>query len=452
MRPVMPDWRRLVAGVDSSIPLPDGSRVTSVNFDNSATTPPFWSVLQELQNFISVYASVHRGAGYKSQVSSDFYERARKTVAGFVHADLRSQTVIFVKNTTEAINKLSYRLFDSTKKPVVLSSEMEHHSNDLPWRKHGVDYIAVDGTGRLCLDDLKRKLEKYRGAVKLVAVTGASNVTGYINPVNYIAEVAHGYGAKILIDGAQMVPHFPIDMKPAGSPQHIDFLAFSAHKMYAPFGTGVLIGPKKAFDVGTPEYVGGGTVKSVTREKVVWNSPPCKEEAGTPNLTGVVALVFAIETIRTLGLANIHRYESSLSEYALAGLRNVPGVQLYFKEKPSDPRLGIIPFNLAGVPHSLLARILSDEAGIAVRNGCFCAQYYVRKLLDISGESQGAAANSQVGSIPGMVRVSFGLYNVYSEIDLLLNTLQHVAEHKLRYIQRYGKLTKGHRVWYPDSI
>ena len=253
-------YAHLFLGLETRVPLAAGGSTIGINLDNGATTPPFISVLEEINRFAPLYGSVHRGAGYKSVISSQIYEQARTEVLKFVGGDVRTDVVIFVKNTTEALNKLANRFWEKNKKTVILTTCMEHHSNLLPWRdKFHVDYIEIDEQGRLRLDDLISKLERYQGAVKLVTVTGASNVTGHRNPIHKIAELAHRYGAKICVDGAQLVPHAPMDMRPATSPEHIDFLAFSAHKMYAPFGTGVLIGPRVFFEEGAPDYQGGGT-------------------------------------------------------------------------------------------------------------------------------------------------------------------------------------------------
>jgi selenocysteine lyase/cysteine desulfurase len=182
---------------------------------------------------------------------------------------------------------------------------MEHHSNDLPWRnKYNVDYIKVDDNGRLCLYDLEKKLLKYKKEVALVTVTGASNVTGYKNPIHDIAELVHKFDAKVMVDAAQLIGHSCLDMKPDNSSQHIDYLAFSAHKMYAPFGTGVLIGPEYDFVKGEPEYRGGGTIDIVTHDLIRWAEPPHKDEAGTPNIMGVVALSEAIRTLNSIGMAS----------------------------------------------------------------------------------------------------------------------------------------------------
>jgi len=428
------NYRHLVVGVDTKIPLQNGQYTTAINFDNAASTPPFVSVMEEINHFANMYSSIHRGTGYKSQVSSKLFEEARSIVLKFVNADPFRDTVIFVKNTTEAINKLSYRLWDGNKKSVILSTWMEHHSNDLPWRnKFQVDYVQTDSTGKLNLEDLESRLIKHKGNVKLVTVTGASNVTGYVNPIHKIAELAHRYQAKILVDGAQLVPHNSVNMNPKNPLQRIDYLTFSAHKMYAPFGIGVLIGSQETFHKGISEFVGGGTAETVTHDWVVWERPPHNEEAGTPNLMGVIALVAAIKTLTTLGMKNIDHYENQLTNYANSKLKSIPGITLYSHTGPGEPRIGVIPFNLKGIAHEQVASILSNQAGIAVRTGCFCTQPYIQTLLSISPKQMDFYRKRRDVPRPGVVRLSFGLYNDFSEIDVLTQLLERIVRHPTSY-------------------
>lgn len=432
-----PNYRELIVGAETKIPLSNGQQVTSINFDNAATTPPFTSVLQSVVSFSPWYSSIHRGTGYKSQYSSELYEKSRDIVRSFVKAE-PGNTVIYVKNTSEAINKLSYRLYHKNRHNVILSTHMEHHSNDLPWRSnYEVDYIKVDENGRLSMHDLDRKLHKYRKRVALVTVTGASNVTGYKNPVNDIAELVHDYGAKLMVDAAQLMGHALVDMKPDSSASHIDYMAFSAHKMYAPFGTGVLIGPECDFEKGEPEYKGGGTIDIVTHDLVRWAEPPHKDEAGTPNLMGVIALSEAVRCLENIGMANLEDYELSLVEYALYALKKVPDIQFYSDDELRD-RVGIIPFNIDGIHHQAVAAALSAEAGIAVRSGCFCSQPYVQKLLSLPRNEIRKHIKHPELPRPGMVRLSFGLYNSYEEIDILVNKLCEISANKELFMQRYG--------------
>lgn len=418
------NYRRMVVGVDTPVPLKNGQLVTGINFDNAATTPPFKSVLKAVIMFSPWYSSIHRGTGYKSRFSAKIYEDARYETLKFVDADPNYYTAIFVKNTTEAINKLSYTLCKKTKKCMILSTSMEHHSNDLPWRdKYNIDYININSDGTLSMEDLKLKLKKYENVVKLVTITGASNVTGAKNPIHDIAKLCHKNGVKILVDGAQLVPHCPVTMRNPGEPENIDFLVFSAHKMYAPFGTGVLIAPKEVFMNGAPDYAGGGTVKYVTHDYVGWDDPPEKEEAGSPNVIGAAALMASIRTLNNLGMKNIEEYEKKLTSYALNKLKEIPEVILY-DEVPIEHRVGIIPFNIKGISYNKTAELLSDIGGISTRCGCFCAQPYVQCLLRLSPKQVNNYINNPNVKRPGMVRISFGIYNTISEIDTFINVLK----------------------------
>lgn len=430
-------YTNLVAGSNSLVTLSNGKEVHYINFDNAATTPPFKSVLKSIIDFSSNYSSIHRGTGYKSILSSRIYEQGRDVVLDFIKGDKYYHTVIFLKNTTECINKLSYRLKSTLKDKVVLTTYMEHHSNMLPWReRYDTDYVEVDASGRLCIEDLEFKLKLYGGKVGLVCVTAASNVTGYINPIYDIAKLCHKYGSRILVDGAQSVPHLPFDMKPYDSSEHIDFLAFSAHKMYAPFGTGALVAPKDIFLEGCSEFVGGGTVNFVTRDDVVWADVPDKEEAGTPNLMGVVALIQSIKTLEGMGMKNVEEYERSLTGYALKSMKEIPGIILYDDLNIKD-KVSIISFNLHGFTHHEISIILSEEGGIATRSGCFCAQPYVQRLLKIQQEDVKRFRNCDKIHQPGMVRISLGLYNDFDEIDLFIYLLKKICSNPEYYQKKY---------------
>lgn len=430
-------YRKYVHGVNTLVPIENKSKVPYINFDNAATTPPLTSVIHGINSFSPFYSSIHRGTGYKSVISSYYYDKSRFIILDFVKADPKYYTAIIVKNTTEAINKLSYRLKDEIKDGVVLSTYMEHHSNDLPWRyKYNVDYVNVDENGRLSLDHLEYLLKKYRGRVKLVAVTGASNVTGYTNPIHKIAKIAHKHGSKILVDGAQLVPHHPVDMKPVGDPENIDYLAFSGHKMYAPFGVGVLIAPKETFKEGTPDIVGGGTVDIVTPKEVIWTDPPEKEEAGTPNLFGVVALVESIKTLKKLDMQKISDYEKNLTRYTLERLKTVPNIVVY-DDGDIKNKVSIISFNIHGLYHGSVAQALSLEGGIGVRNGCFCAQPYIQKLLKVSSEQIETYKSNSYIPRPGTVRISYGMYNDYREINVLIELLKRIGSNIDFYRRKY---------------
>jgi cysteine desulfurase/selenocysteine lyase len=389
--------RNEIVGVERRVPLLDGSQQTYVNLDNAASTPPFRRVKQKVDEAMELYSSVHRGTGFKSQISTYLYDQARQVTADFVGADRNYHAVIFGKNTTEAINQLANR-FPFQDGDLVLTSIMEHHSNDLPWRaKAGMLYADVLPDGSLDLEDFQHKLEKYQAQIRLVTITGASNVSGFLPPIYELAEMAHAYGKKILVDCAQLLPHRQIDMGPINSPRHLDFIALSGHKVYAPFGTGALIGPRAFFNRGDPDYRGGGTVDLVSLNEVQWSDTPERDEAGSPNVIGAVALAASLSLLKEVGMEAVAAHEAELTRYALQRLSSLPGLELFGCKNPdrTADRVGVIPFQVEGVPHAKVAAILGYEGGVGVRNGCFCAHPYVLKLLGINGKELDEAARPQ---------------------------------------------------------
>lgn len=428
------DFTSYVAGLDTLVPTRFGKR-RYINLDNAASTPPFNSVLAAVNNFAPWYSSVHRGNGFKSRLSTESYEGARQLLGQFVGANPADYTVIFTKNTTEAINKLSYRLH-LKKKDVVLISHLEHHSNDLPWRAHAtVQRIRHTSQGSIDKAHFAALLRRHAGTVRLVAITGASNVTGHRPDIHWFAERAHQAGAEILIDCAQLAAHRPIRMRALDDPGHLDYIALSGHKMYAPFGTGALVGRRDTFMRGAPEYQGGGTVSLVTPTTVDWATPPDSEEAGSPNVIGAIALAEAIRTLQHIGFDAIASHEAQLTAYTFKRLRELPGVITYGSQSASgtNSRSGIIPFTIKGVPSHLVAAILGYEWGIGVRSGCFCAHPYVMSLLGLDGKGsqsmlRHAILHQRRDLMPGLVRVSFGVYNTRSDVDQLIRALQAVTE------------------------
>jgi len=420
------------------IPLLNGRQVTAINLDNAATTPPFLAVLQAIERFAPWYSSIHRGKGYKSVATTEIYESGRDVVKRFVNADKTKDTLIYTKNTTESINLLAHVLQQDQKTRVVLSTEMEHLANDLPWRERfNVKYVKVDQFGRLSIDDLENKLQESQGSVKLVTVAGASNVTGYVNPIHTIAEMAHHYGAQIHVDGAQHIPHLAFDMKPFDSPEHIDYLSFSGHKMYAPFGTGVLIGPRNVFQNTEPFLKGGGAVRLVSRNFVDWDDPPARDEAGTSNVMGVVALVAAIKELQSLNMDIVHNCERQLIAHAIERMQTIRFIHPYCSQEKDEARISLISFAVEGINHHVIAQILSDEFGIAVRSGLFCAHPYVEKLLHMSPKDLEAFHRDPHRPFPGLVRISLGLYNQLAEIDIFLNAIAKIAGNREHYRDKF---------------
>jgi cysteine desulfurase / selenocysteine lyase len=453
------DFRDLFIGLDVEVPLLNGQKRPYINLDNASSTPSFLSTHETVNNFLQYYSSVHRGTGFKSQLSTHVYEQARQVVLGFVGADPSVHVCIFVKNTTEAINKLARRFPFEPDRNVVLVSGMEHHSNDLPWRSMAETvHIALDSSGGLDERDFDEKLSLYGRRVALVSITGASNVTGIITPIHRLAEKAHRVGAKIAVDSAQLAPHRKIQMLPVEDPRHLDYVAISAHKMYAPFGSGALVGLKETFEKGEPDMQGGGTVEIVTLDDVVWAGSPDRDEAGSPNLVGAVALAAAADQLETLGMDIVAGHEASLTEYALRRLKEIPGLRIYGDQNPSraPERLGVIPFMLENVPQFLVAAVLGHEFGIGVRSGCFCAHPYVIHLLDLSpSESEKVRNNMLAGDkskMPGLIRASFGLYNTTGDVDTLVDALACITreEYAGKYVQDRASGQYNPDGWEPD--
>ncbi|MEI8167254.1 MAG: aminotransferase class V-fold PLP-dependent enzyme, partial [Chloroflexales bacterium] len=306
---------------------------------------------------------------------------------------------------------------------VIISTELEHHSNDLPWR--GVaPVVHVQATAEGALDEAHYAalLHQYAGRVRLVAVTGASNVTGYVPPIHRLATLAHAHGAELVVDAAQLAPHRPINLGDLADPAHLDYVALSGHKLYAPYGAGALIGRADTFALGAPLLAGGGSVRRVTPRIVDWADGPARDEAGTPNAVGAIALAAACLALEALGLETIAAHEAALTAYTLDQLARVPGLWLYGDPDPAkaETRLGVIPFCLDGYDPHLVAAILSYEAGIAVRSGSFCAQPYVRRLLKL--EHAGCEQGQQ-----GLVRASFGLYTTEAEVAQMVSVLHALA-------------------------
>ena len=426
--------RSRIVGIGETVPVLDGDRRPYINFDNAASTPVLREVLDTVNDFMRWYSSVHRGSGFKSKLSSHAYDTARRIVCDFVGGNALEHVVVFGKNATEAINQLAHRM-PLERDDVVLVSLLEHHSNDLPWRaKCEVRHIGTDADGCLDEGEYDRLLDKYGGRVKLVAVSGASNVTGHIPDVHRLARKAHLAGAQILVDCAQLAPHRKVDVGKLGDPAHLDYVSISAHKMYAPFGTGALIGRRDTFERGEPASRGGGTIELVTRDAVDWAAPPDRDEAGSPNVVGAVALAAAIKELQAIGLDAVARHETELTAYALRKLRSIDLVRLYGRTgaNAAADRVGVIPFTIEGVSHFQVAAILSAEWGIGVRNGCFCAHPYAMHLLEVR---EGALPRLRADilmqdrrALPGMVRVSFGMYNTRDEVDVLAEALGWIAK------------------------
>lgn len=377
-----------------------------VYLDNAATSQKPRVVIEALTDYYRRYnANVHRGIHALAERATREYERARERVARFIGAPA-PHTVIFTRGTTEAINLVAYSWGRANLRAgdVILTTWMEHHSNLVPWyliaEQTGavIRRLPLTGDGRLDLTQLDRMLAD---RVKLVAITHCSNVLGTINPVRLIADAAHRYGAVVLVDGAQSIPHMPINVQELGA----DFFAFSGHKMCGPTGVGVLYGREELLEAMPPFMGGGEMIKEVLPDRATYNDLPYKFEAGTPNIAEAIGLGVAVDYLSQIGMEKIRQHEKELTRYALARLQELVEVRIC---GPTDPehRGGLVAFTFSDIhPHDLAT--IADQHGVAIRAGHHCAMPLHKHL--------GIAATA---------RASFALYNTRQEIDVLIRALK----------------------------
>jgi cysteine desulfurase/selenocysteine lyase len=441
--------RPRIVGARTEVPLFDGKHVRYVNLDSAASTPPLVKVRQAVEDFLPWYSSVHRGAGYKSRLSTYLYEHAREVVMRFSNANPATHVVVFVRNTTEALNLLSHRIVLEAGE-LILTTRLEHHSNLLPWYRCPYELVELTPDGSIDMEDLEQRLKKHKGKVRLVTVSAASNVTGILPDIRRIARLAHAHGALIAVDAAQLLPHRSFSMGAVGDPERIDLMAFSGHKLYAPYGAGALVMPATLFADGEPMLVGGGTVCLVTRSGVSWATGPELEEAGSPNVIGVVAMAAALEELMRFGMDRVAAHERELTNYAIRRLQDIAGLELYGPSWQdvlggTEDRLGVFSFNLKGHSYVEVASVLANEWGVGVRSGCFCAHLYVAHLLGISEEDSTEARERLIAGLPvelpGMVRASIGLATSRDDIDRLASGLLAIARGDIR--ATYSKTASG---------
>ncbi len=371
-----------------------------IYFDNAATTQKPRQVIHAVSHYYENYcANIHRGIHTLSQESSELYEEARRKVARFINADERE--IIFVRNTTEAINLVSHSLKGEGK---ILTTLMEHHSNLLPWgRGKKVEYVDITHEGRSDIEDLKNKMN---GATLLVSVGHVSNVLGLVNPIPLVIEETKKRGALCLIDGAQSVPHMKIDVKELDC----DFLVFSGHKMLAPSGIGVLYIKEDLYERMEPYLLGGSTIKEVHIDGYISEDPPLCYEAGTPNIEGAIALGSAIDYLENIGMENVYAHDQALTELALERMEKIKNLQIYGSTDPRG-RLSVISFNVDGMGCHAVAKILNLRENIMIRSGFHCAQPLHDKL-----------------GIGPSARVSFYIYNTEEEIEIMAELLSKLAQ------------------------
>ena len=379
-----------------------------VYLDNAATTQKRRAVVEAMvQEYYEVNANVHRGVHYLSQQATDLHEEARRTVARFIHAASEAE-VVFTRGTTESLNLVAdaYSRAFLHEGDEVLISVMEHHSNIVPWQlareRMGfvIKVIPMTDEGEM---DLQAYEQLFTPRTKLVCVAHVSNVLGTVNPVRKMADIAHEHGAHILVDGAQSVPHFSVDVQEIGC----DFLTFSGHKVYGPTGIGVLYG-REALLERMPPYQGGGEmIARVSFEHTTYERLPFKFEAGTPDYVGSHALAVALDYVSRLGMDHIHRHEQALTQYAMEQMAAIPGMHLYGTAPGKD---AVVAFNVGDI-HPLDLGTLLDRLGIAIRTGHHCAQPLMQRC-----------------GVEGMARASFALYTTRAEVDALVQGIDRVRK------------------------
>ncbi|MGW6568351.1 aminotransferase class V-fold PLP-dependent enzyme [Streptomyces sp. NPDC054975] len=407
-----------VLGRDVTVPLVTGGEVTYAALDYAASAPALQRVWDDVAAYAPYYGSVHRGAGYLSQLSTDLFENSRVTVAEFLDCRPGDQ-VVFTRSTTDSLNLLAAVLPADCE---VFVFETEHHASLLPWQDARVTYLNAPRTPAQAVATLERALadrDPYGPA--LVCVTGASNVTGELWPVKELAAAAHAHGARIVLDAAQLAPHHPVSVRELD----VDWVAFSGHKLYAPFGSGVLAGRADWLQDAEPYLAGGGASKKVARRAdggvdVEWHTTAARHEAGSPNVIGVYSIASACKALTEAGFDQLVAREQHLVATVRAGLAEVPEVKvlsLFGDDSPSPSaggtptRVGVISFVVEGWNSSHFAAALSAEYGIGVRDGLFCAHPLVRTLLGSDPQTQGECGAPEAA--PGekslnAIRVSFG--------------------------------------------
>ncbi|WP_454194715.1 aminotransferase class V-fold PLP-dependent enzyme [Nocardia sp. Marseille-Q1738] len=383
-----------VSGDELLVPLVQGGTASYANFDYAASAPALVEVTDRVQRLLPFYASVHRGAGYASRISTECYEAARGSVAKFLDA-ADDQVVVFTRNTTDSLNLLASCVPGDT---VVL--DIEHHANFLPWTRRGRRVVQAADTVEETVGRLVAELCSKPAA--LLAVTGASNVTGEVLPLERLATIAHQCGARILVDAAQLAPHRRISLRDIG----IDYLAFSGHKLYAPFGAGVLVGKRDWLDAAQPYLSGGGAVREVSTTETEWAPAPQRHEAGSPNVLGAAALAAACDALCAIDAETLAAHEKRLADRLRDGLAAIPGVRLLRIWSDSPDSVGIVAFALDGFAPGHVAAYLSAEHGIGVRDGRFCAHPLLARL-----------------GLDGALRASIGLGTTSADVDRLIDAV-----------------------------
>lgn len=457
-RAILERLRSEFLGLATEYTLANGKTGRRIYLDSAASNLRMQVTDRIVQQALGHYANTHSHLHFGACTMTHLYDQAHQIVLDFVGAS-DDYTAIFNGNgVTGCLNRMARVLAaQRPERDVVITTIMEHHANDLPHRKHvgqvvhvPVVYDPHGDAGRVDMDALRVAIDAYSDRLNYVAITAASNVTGMINPIHEIAQLAHEAGALVVVDAAQSAAHLPVQVLGATPEEAIDVLTLSGHKIYSPGSPGVIIARKDLFANLEPEEVGGGIVSFVDtlRYQIIPDLPE-REETGTPNIPGALGLAATLYLMSRVGMDVIEDDEHELTQYALSRFHDLPGVLIYGSHRLEVAnRIGVIAFNLLGMPHGMVTAILNDYFGIAVRNECFCAQPFVRQLLGIADEN-GVAPDSCMEMVcdpsakPGMVRVSFGLYNTRADVDAVVAALSNIIQNAAYYREHYLPVFDG---------
>ena len=440
-------------GLDTTYQTVGGEKTRRIYLDSTASSLMLRPTAQITADFMSHYSNTHSKLHHSAHISTAAYDWAHERILSFLSADPDIYTCFFTgSGTTGGINRMA-RVFRDVhpEKDTAIISIMEHHSNDLPHRKHmqHVYHVPVDGLdeNQMCisLPKLEEALHDGAGKVSYVSITAVSNVTGIINPIHDIARLAHKYGALLMVDGAQSVAHLPTKMFFPDDPDAcIDALVFSGHKTYTPGSPGVVVARKDHLLAIEPEEVGGGMVDRVLEDRYqVKETFPDREEAGTPNIPGAIALATTIEILDRIGMQILMEDEDEVLETAIKEMSKIPEILIYGgSDLKACPRAASISFNIRGMDHGLVAAQLNDYFNIAVRNQCFCAHPYVKEMMSYDleaefGEIDFGNMSPEFMRKAGMVRASFGLYSTLEDVALLIAALKDIIQNGETYSKEY---------------
>ena len=423
-----------VLGRDVAVPLVTGGEVTYAALDYAASAPALQRVWDDVAAYAPYYGSVHRGAGYLSQLSTDLFENARRTVAEFLDCRADDQ-LVFTRSTTDSLNLLAAALPDGCE---VFVFETEHHAALLPWRRAGrVTFLDAPDSPAQAVETLERALaDRDPHGPALVCVTGASNVTGELWPVRELAAAAHAHGARIVLDAAQLAPHRAVSVRDLG----VDWVAFSGHKLYAPFGSGVLAGRADWLRAAEPYLAGGGASRTVVRREdggvdVQWHETAARHEAGSPNVIGAYAIASACKALTEAGFDALAEREDVLVRAVREGLADVPEVRFLSLFGDDAPRVGVLSFVVDGWNSSHFAAALSAEYGIGVRDGLFCAHPLVRRLLGGDTGGAGECGAPEAGAL-NAIRVSLGAGTPEEHVARFVRAVRELVRDGARWTYR----------------